>query len=134
MHMKTHFSTISFISTCKIIILWKGITRHDNLGDIANTRAFYMYSLLLRTLNIFVEIFMLIIETVKSRMSIDRLGEHLWGEGEDWKWHWTYEIMNCLKYNFAMHTFFDIEKINVYLIRGTFGGRRWKHGFERKKS
>ena len=28
------------ISTCKIIILWKGITRHDNLGDIANTEYF----------------------------------------------------------------------------------------------
>ena len=56
------------------------------------------------------------------------------GRGLKMALNWTYEIMNCLKYNFAMHTFFDIEKINVYLIRGTFGGRRWKHGFERKKS
>ena len=43
-------------------------------------------------------------------------------------------VRNCLNYNFAIHTFFDIEKINVYLIRGTFAGRRWKHGFEQKKS
>jgi len=68
-------------------------------------------------------------------MGIDGLGEHLGGEGEDVR---TYEIMNCLKYNFAMHTLFDVmhieKKINAYLIRGTFGGRGWKHGFERKKS
>ena len=43
-------------------------------------------------------------------------------------------VRNSLNYNFAIHTFFDIEKINVYLIRGTFAGRRWKHGFEHKKS
>ena len=46
------------------------ITRHDNLGDIANNEYFC-------------EIFLLIIETVKSRMGIDGLGEHLGGEGED---------------------------------------------------
>ena len=43
-------------------------------------------------------------------------------------------VRNYELFNFAMHTFFDIEKINVYLIRGTFGVRRWKHGFERKIS
>ena len=35
------------------------------------------------------------------------------------------EIMNCLKYNFAMHTLFHVIllKKNVYLYRGTFRGR-----------